>query len=335
MQDIINTLRGTLDKTFLTNLRSFLGKHVGVSNFILISDYCIEDRDKPNNVIAFTLAPYHAASHKSITELNRWIPKDIKKTRKITEGISKALNDDRFFHVAFMLDDISGFLHSEAADKRTVLLHNMTLIINMLGEWRDNQPEGKKKFEGQIKKFKKITKELERPTANLKLFCRMILICTLAAVLAFYLSKETTCRSITWFPDRDKIHDAFSKLYQDVFEINHWGLCFQEIPEETIPKIGFAVDNSLGRNMWFDTLIRLPDFIAGTVASWDMETNLTSGDKHARVLEQVVADNLHCNLIKIEIGRENWSFGIRPISRVQNTASALEAAPDQTPSLRT
>ncbi|BAO91070.1 hypothetical protein [Caballeronia cordobensis] len=331
MQDIIETLRGTLDKTFSTNLRSYLRNHVGVTDFMLISDYCIDDEDKPNDVIAFTLAPIHAALPQSMAGLDRWIPKDIKKTRTVTEGISKALNDDRFFHVAFMLDDISGFLHSKVADRRTVLLQSMPMIIKMLEEWRENQPEGRRKFEAQIKRFKQVNKELERPTANVKLFCLMTLVSTLAAVLAFYLSKESTCKSITWFADRDKIHDAFSKLYMDIFEVTHWGLCFQELPEGKIPKIGFAVDEAPVRGMWFDTLIRLPDFIAGTVASWDMETNLTSRDKHARVLEQVVADNLHCNLVKVEIRRDGWQFGIRPLGRAPSADSNFEAAESQTP----
>ena len=255
-------------------------------------------------------------------ELDRLIPKDIKKTTEVTEGISKALNDGRFFHVAFMLDDISGFLHSEQTSRQNVLLQNLQLIIEMLQEWCDNQPEGRQKFQEQIKRFKLVIRELERPTANIKLFCRMTLTSILAAVLAFYLSKEAICKSIIWFADRDKIHDAFEKIYFDLFEINHWGLCLQELPDERIPKVGLAVDGGDERKLWFDPLIRLPDFIAGTVASWNLETNLTSREKHAKVLGQVVADNLHCNLINIEMRRDGWSFGIRPVGRVQRSDAA-------------
>ena len=331
MKEIVETLRGTLDKTFLTNLRRYLEGHVGVTDFTLISDYCVEDKDKPNNVIAFTLAPRHAAFPESIVELDRLIPKDIKKMPNVTEGIYKALNDTRFFHVAFMLDDVSGFLYSEHLDRQTVLLQNMKFLIKMVQEWHDVQPEGRQKFEEQIKRFKRVSKELERPTANVRLFCRMTLTCILAAVLAFYLSKETICKSIVWFADRDKIHDAFQKIYVDIFEINHWGLCFQELPEDRIPRVGYATHETAERQLWFDTLIRLPDFIAGTVASWNMETNLTSRDKHARLLEQVVADNLHCNLIKFEMRRDGWSFGIRPIVRVRYSDSAQEGAMAPTP----
>ncbi|WP_139794282.1 hypothetical protein [Chromobacterium violaceum] len=153
----------------------------------------------------------------------------------------------------------------------------------------------------------------------------MALTSILAAILAFYLSKETSCKKIIWFPDRDKIHDAFSKISFDLFEINHWVLCLQELPKEKIPRIGFAIDEGSESRLWFDTLIRLPDFIAGTVASWCLETNLTSREKHARVLEQVVADNLHCILIMIEMRKDGWLFGTRPIERVHDSNVVLEA----------
>ncbi|WP_139794281.1 hypothetical protein [Chromobacterium violaceum] len=166
MQEIFETLKGTLEKTFLTNLRGYLGGHKGVTDFALISDYCVDDKDKPNDVIAFTIAPCHVASTRSMAELDQLIPKDIKKTAEVTNGISKALNDSRFFHVAFMLDDISGFLHSANADKKTVLRHNMSLMIEMLQGWCDNQPEGRQKFEKQIKRFARASKELESRTAS-------------------------------------------------------------------------------------------------------------------------------------------------------------------------
>ncbi|OQS23538.1 hypothetical protein B0T41_18040 [Chromobacterium violaceum] len=68
--------------------------------------------------------------------------------------------------MAFMLDDISGFLHSANADKKTVLRHNMSLMIEMLQGWCDNQPEGRQKFEKQIKRFARASKELESRTAS-------------------------------------------------------------------------------------------------------------------------------------------------------------------------
>jgi hypothetical protein len=144
----------------------------------------------------------------------------------------------------------------------------------------------------------------------------MTLTSILASILAYYLTKETLCRAIVWLPDRDKIHDAFESIYVDLFEINHWGLCLAELPEWRIPRIGYTHTATTEGKLWYDPLVRLPDFIAGTVASWDMEANRTSREKHARLVEDVIANNPNCNLIKFQMGRESWSFGIRPVERL-------------------
>lgn len=316
MDEIFNSLRVTLDQTFTTNFRKFVGRHLGTNDFVLISDYCIDDAGKPNDVIAFTIAPGHAAIPDSIAALDRLIPTDIKKTSKLTAKARIALNDPRFFHIAFTLDDISGFLYSPTLDKRSINLQNIELIIEMLRGWHAKQPEGREKFAAQIKRFQAVAKELEKKSASFKLFHRMLLTSLLASIVAYYVTREALCRTIVWLPDRDKIHDAFGGIYVDIFEINHWGMCLAELPEWRIPKIGYTHTNTADKNLWYDPLVRLPDFIAGTVASWDTKINQTSKEKHARVLDHVIADNPNCALIKFEMGKENWSFGIRPVVRL-------------------
>lgn len=313
MQEILETLRDTLDKTFLTNLRGFLSLHHGAQDFVIASDYCVGDKGKPNDVMAFTVVPRHMID---LNELAHSLPRDIKKTKEITEEISGALNSTRYFHVAFMLDDIRGVMHSPRKCPQAVALQNMVDVIEMLDMWIRNQPGGAEKFGAQLKKFKIAEKELKKRSVNIKLFKHVSVASILASILALYISKEAFCQSITWVHDRDKIHEAFGAICFDLFEINHWGACLQEVPENRIPRVGYFVDTEGGRNLWYDPLIRLPDYIAGTVASWNMRANLTTADKHARLLEQVIADNPHCHLIKIDMSQDLWKFGLRPVGRI-------------------
>ena len=321
MQEIFEVLRGTLDKSFLDNFRTYLSCHDDCKDFILISDYCIGNEKKPNDVIAFTIAPGKVVEPTFMKGLNRAIPADLKRTSKLNDGIARVLKDHNFFHVAFILDDVSGFLHSPHFDKRSVALKNIEQIKSMLKGWSANQPTGRVKFEEQIKRFSLVSKELEKRSANFRLYYQMILVSMLASVVSYYLSKETICRSITWFPDRDKMHDAFQKIYRDLFEINHWGLCFAELPKRRIPGVGYAIDIDGGKNQWFDPLVRLPDYIAGALADWNRNTNITSHDKHTRLVDDVIASNLNCNIIKIAMSREQWSFGFLPVDRVPNTGA--------------
>ena len=53
--------------------------------------------------------------------------------------------------------------------------------------------------------------------------------------------------------------------------------------------------------MWFDEYIRLPDYIAGILAAWDISTNqLPEGkEKYIQLAEDVVADSKNMVVLKI------------------------------------
>lgn len=323
MDKIVNALRGTLDKTFLTNLRDYIKINGSCNDFILISDYCVNDKSKPNDVIAFTISPREMYSPELMIGIDTSIPKDIKKTKNIDDKTIATLNDRRFFHIAFVLDDISGYLHAAHVSDKYILLKNIEGIMDMLTYWSANQPKGAAKFNEQLKKFKNVKNLLERPTANIKLFRRLVLTSFLASLIAFYLSKESCCKNIIWFPDRDVIHEAFTGIYIDIFEIMHWGLCLDKLPSGRItPRIGRAVYESGEKRMWFDALIRLPDFIAGTVASWDFESNLTSAEKHAILLDKVFVENPYCMIIRLNMSKTSYSFGINTVGRRGNASTS-------------
>ena len=52
---------------------------------------------------------------------------------------------------------------------------------------------------------------------------------------------------------------------------------------------------------WYDSLIKIPDYYAGTIASWDLNTNNADADKHVQIIDNVFADNPYFNLIKIDL----------------------------------
>ncbi len=315
MTALYDAAQRTLDKKFSENLREFLKAHKSERRFILISDYCVGNDDKPNDVIAFTIAPGHVGMPASTARINRLIPKDIKKTKNVTEAICGVLNEPRFFHVAFMLDEVKGLFHIENEEKKTVLIKELRSIIDMVQMWSNTQPEGRDKFNAQIKRFKAAVRVLEQKQPNVKLFSRMILTSFLAAVLSYYLSKEARCELIVWLADRDVIHDSHDRVYMDFYEIQHWGLCLKYLPEDRIPKVGHAIDSAGGKKLWYDPLIRLPDYIAGSVASWHMEGDKEIHIKHCKVLENVVADNPRCNLIMVDLQKGQYSFSLRVMGR--------------------
>lgn len=315
MERILSALKGTLEKSFLTDLKIFLEIHKDEPHFAIFSDYCIDAKDKFNNVASFAIAPSWVATPEMVSLLSEKIPKDIKKTKQIDENIIEVLSNRTFFHVSFILKSTAGVLHSKGHTDQNVALLNMDKVSEMINMWIINQPEGKEKFEEQIKRFATAKAELRKKSANIKLFKLISIIAILVAYLAFLLSREAKCKSILWFSDRDKIVDAFGEICRELFEINHYALCLKEITEAEIPKVGYGIDDVGVDRLWFDSLIRLPDYMAGTLASWDMKENLVSSQKHSELLQRVFAQNPFCVLISASIGRSNFSFSRLSVSK--------------------
>lgn len=79
MDEVIKLIENTINQSAIKDFRSFISKFSYVTKWILCSDYCFDDKNKPNNVMSFVLYPY-------IFKINQWQeiikklqPKDIKK----------------------------------------------------------------------------------------------------------------------------------------------------------------------------------------------------------------------------------------------------------------
>lgn len=69
----------------------------------------------------------------------------------------------------------------------------------------------------------------------------------------------------------------------------HFGIA---IPKGS-PDIALPTPNAGKDAMWFDEFIRLPDYIAGILAAWNLKSNLIPGenDKYSTLATEVIADS--------------------------------------------
>lgn len=308
MERIVKTLKDTLNKSFLSDLRGYLELHAGTENFSIYSDYCLDAEGKFNNVLSFTIAPSWTATPELIELIGLKIHKDIKKTKVISDDTIEVLTNNIFFHANFVITNLSGMLYSEIYSERIVAIKGVEMAIDIINMWISNQPEGKDKFTEQIKRFTSVKQILHRKTANLKLFKYVSIVAVIASYLAFLLSTEAKCKRIIWFSDRDKIIDSFENICFDLFEINHFGMCLNTLPDNEIPAVGYGIRDANSDDLWFDNLIRIPDYMAGTISSWDMKNNRVSKDKHAVILQKVFAENPFCSIIDVTLSRDIFSF---------------------------
>ena len=104
-RDFVKLLFETYDKSAVVDFREFLKTNVGVKKWQIAADFCLDDKERPNDTFAFTLIPYDAYPDDLISEIRRALPKDLKKTKTISGAASEFLRQDRRFHFAFLFPE--------------------------------------------------------------------------------------------------------------------------------------------------------------------------------------------------------------------------------------
>jgi len=283
---LVNAISG-FDRIFLNNttssLKSFLNIHKKVKGWIITSDYCIKDKNKKNRIACFTIIPYIAPLDMIINTIKRLAPKDIKKTRKISNEFINFLRSGVVYNVCINLQKFNAVISSQGEAE-----NHLNDIISMYRSFIRSTEKNTVYFEGVIRDVKMLKEEIKKKSFNQKLLNHILFISFMAAYLARTIVQETDAETLSWFPDRDDITDSYNKLACNLFHAQCYTLCNYsdlDISNKTIG-IGLQTDNDL----WFDPLIRIPDYIAGSFADWDYKTNEVS-DKHLPMIESFAADN--------------------------------------------
>src|SRR5450830_980400 len=98
----LGALFETFDKSGLADFRRFLDANPGVTKWYISADFCLHDKDRPNNVFAFSIIPHDAMFESIKDEIRTAIPKDWKKSKNILPAAVAFLADRRRFHIAFV-----------------------------------------------------------------------------------------------------------------------------------------------------------------------------------------------------------------------------------------
>ena len=118
---------------------------------------------------------------------------------------------------------------------------------------------------------------------------------------------------IGWFSDRDTIIYYKEKklggcfIFQYIQDLYH---VFCESKNLRQSSIAFGLPDEQSE-MWFDELVRLPDFIAGTLADYNKEENEFSHDKFIPLFERVFTNENKNLIFNVFIGNNNNNFEMR------------------------
>lgn len=297
MKRVFEALENTINKSSIIDFRNYLKNFSSITKWIIASDYCINDKDKPNDVMTFVIIPYVV----DIFDFQEYIKKiaksDLKHSKQIDDRFISLYKDGLFFPISFILTKDNMIKNLVNKD---VIIKTLEGQREMLKRWIVNTPNNADHYKCIIKKLNKVDQEVKRKTFNLSLFKDIVTATFLVSYIVYLLYKEANVEIVTWFSDRDKMISAYNGIANDLYEIQTHCLCTEKFGEYYKQfKNGYGVEDK-ENNLFYDELNRIADYICGGIADYNIEKNQVSANKFCKIAEEILADNKKMLLLRIK-----------------------------------
>ncbi|WP_312271587.1 hypothetical protein [Pseudomonas sp.] len=295
-----------------TILDAYLKEFDYVTKWLLVSDYAFYDKNKKHDIVTFSLIPYIASFERMRDVLGGLAPADLKKIRKVKKEFIHFLASGPVFNINIKLDR-DRKLHT---DERLYHRRKIEMLIAQLEHWAKTTPAGIDNYKRQIKMLRNLDLIVNSSGGNLKAIRDIEIVSSLAAYLMSEVTSRTNVEVIGWFSDRDALLNfKAAKLGNLIFEmvdLYYYALCYN-LNESSKADLIIGLPEEKN-SVWYDTLIRIPDLLAGTFADFDYENNVLSHDKFVSVVDGLfLAEkrNLFYNINfgdKLSAGRMMWGL---------------------------
>lgn len=283
----------TFDGSARALFGKFLAHNLHVTKWMISADFALHDPARPLDCMSFTLLPYDRWPDEISADINAALPKDLKHSKELPPAAAAWLRDSRRFHIVVTMnkDHRTVFYNTPNTAEEPipaaldVAREHIELSINALFEQPDTET---------TKRFKKLRQEARAKNFNVGLLSNIWLLGFFFAMITAIIGRDRQSEIVGWFPDRDDMTNWCDGIWQDyAFNTSKQLAQAFDIDLSRTKTTAGAPDRSGSKEeMWFDYMIRSADWFAGAIATWNRETNQTSGDqpKYRQMLEDVVAD---------------------------------------------
>ena len=243
--------------------------------------------------------------------IDSYIPRDLKHTRDISDSIIDYLKFPYFFSINFVFEDIKDFEKCYISHKDKKMLF---IDINNWYNSLNSQAIKTSSQEELLQRIKMIKEKIKSKNFNTKSYCIILIIAYLAAYVAFFVSCHAKVEKLIWFSDRGPVYDFLDGICIDLYNYFYHNLLYAPIQKPT--PFGIGKENPHDSKLWYDSLVRLADYNAGTLASCNLFGKTVDKYKHLQLLENVLADNPNFNTIKIFFEDQSFQTAHVNISKV-------------------
>lgn len=284
MLDLLNLLSQS-GRSIGEDLKRWFAPYDAGAAYYVVSDYCLGDAGKKHDVYAFEIVLHHD-SVGAIEEYIRTVaPRDLKASRKASHGLGQYLVCPVTFSVSFAVAKETRALRGYAtAEAITAFIPEARSVV---GEWIEHNPEHAEYFERLDHRLQQLADEMGRKRRNEKLVRQIFLVGTFAAYVLELLDAAKAPSEVLWISDRDAMFDRHDGLAFDL-GFFFWLLIrsARAATSPPMPRLKFASPGMDGETEYAE-LIRLPDYLAGTLADVSLPEIEFSHDKFPALFAQL------------------------------------------------
>jgi hypothetical protein len=297
MLELTIPIMEVIGKSTINDMVKWFEKLPTKAAWYVISDYCFGDKDKKNDTVSFSILLNHGKLINVKEYINAFAPKDIKNVRNVSQGFLQYINSPVIFNITFIIDRNTKFLKEYATvGNMRSFLPPFRDFVNMI---KANSPVNVSSyFDSVVQRIDLFEKDFSSKNFNAKLSRQIYFVSAFVSLMFYYLTIVKNPSHIAWVSDRDALIERYDEFAFDLAYFMFLGeysnvfvngskstpLLFNE------PNIIFLKPDKSGKND-YDELVRIPDYLAGTLADLKMDDVSFSKDKYYTVLYESIANS--------------------------------------------
>ena len=286
----IEAFQETFEKGAADSLRRFLVEYPA-KKWMVFTDYAFYDPKKNADVFVLSLFPYAADFNRLSSQLQDLSFKDVKDLPRVNPAFISYLRAAPIANIAIFLQAnrrLSPF------DERGAMVNFLVGLEEMNRDWCLSTPEETEHYKRNLKDLKHIKRLVQVGQVNQRLLRDGILVASITAYVLFRVAQITAAEKIGWFSDRDALLSYQSAKLSEplVFQLLHTYyhvLCERNgMASNGNPLLG---DPEASGPLFYDSFLRVPDLIAGTLADVNFSGIEFSHPKFEPVFHDLLVSN--------------------------------------------
>lgn len=282
-------------------------KNKSYSKWLMFSDYCLDDKNKANDVMTFVIMPFE--SEAKYVEMEQKIhdmqPSDIKKTSTVNKAFLSYLKSESVLTFSFVFDDRKLFFAPSHSQCLQSVKDTLQIIRDCYEEWKKTAAN-----EGILKNYDNVVKKIDQQLAplngkkpDIKLLNDILITAFLGAYVSVKVLEKQPIEIFGWFSDRDKVISGKDNIIVPIFTFYQHNM----LGGRQFKFCTFTPDDKV--NPFFDDFNRIADVVTGAIADYNMEKDYITADKFNTVLIDFLADNKHALVFRIHKIDDNYHVG--------------------------